>query len=443
MIIKILLSFCFLILCSVKTNAQKGNCNPAVMLEVEKREPDPICFTRDTFPKNYRTKYIILLNDNEIYEVNFSYFKGKDSSSFLIFYIDKRANYCGTKKITFENGSSFFIIKNYSPNDTVVDYEDRSVSILFSVPDKDEPYVTLNRLLSIDDEKTIYKLTHIDQEVLKNHINATRYYLESKYRDSVTKAKYQLAVGNLKSEMVKYKTEKIDEIIRIENYRKTKIATTSAPDRLQQQFKDTLDMILIPYFKSNYPVDGFNLIGDFEFQCNGYGKIDSSIKLFSRTGENINWFKDSFNARVKPAILSGKYETPMEADDHPNLSIEFDNKFKERMYKLNPDGNEFAEILKQINTAFEDYRARKINVSARYSYAFKYRSEIRETAWRYSASDGTIKPINKNESIDDVLNALFKAKVSDSRSGRYSVRICNIFINDKDMGPNILQITKQ
>lgn len=435
---KVLFLNFFFILCFIELKAQK-NCS-IEMLDFETNRTETVCFKRDTFPKNEKgefiTKYIFLKNGIEIYEVSFSFNEKKDSSSFEITFLDRQTKSFKIKNMTFKNGSSFFIINDFRPNDTLINNDDLEYTLLFSVPNEDEPYVIINKFRSFD-ENLRFKVTPIDPIVFAKHIAQTKIYIEIKRDDSVKKVKYYTLVNSFKAKMENYKDSVIKSIDQSEFNIANGFARITPSTTLQDKFKSILNPFFISYFRTLFLFEKSDIDVDIEFLCNGYGKIDTSkIKIINKNGLPITWFVDTFRYVIQPLVDKEMYEVIVESKRHPNLYDVFLNEFQHNMDSLRTAGEKwrivdpFKEMTSSINAKFNSYSNRQVPNPTKYVYPFRYKSEVTRISLKYQKGGKTPWKIDPATEISESSKLKFESKLFDPKIKKYNLLICNITVND-------------
>ncbi len=434
---KVLLLFSLFIMCIIETNAQLI-CT-GKMLDIKDGKIDAICFLRNPNPVGNKTKYTILFNGMEIYEVEFTYYKEEDSISIQFF--DKENTIVKNESVKLKSKNSHFLICNYKPSIWPINDATQPYQILFGIDNPKKQFITLYQFQAIGGIQTQFRLQYVPDSVLNRHLEAV---ILEQNMDTI-EARYARSVANLKRDMMGYKENIKKEIEKNEASMQLQEATRTADASLQKEFKEKLDTIFIHIFKNIYTFTNDDFDVEFNFNSNGYGniKIDTTKTIFFKNGRSQkNWLKDSFMLKIKPIIERVIYKTLTGTYTNQNLRPNFLDWFETNFKSYeNLSKTDFVEALNQIYDTLDSYETRKISFSTKYFYSFKYKSEVRETIWKYNPNDGTIKPNSKNEAINESLQNIFREKCSACTKGKYNVKICTVSINDTPMGQDI-QIIK-
>lgn len=450
-LIVLFLSFCFI----SKLIAQ--NCGrtyyAGTMINVTENKNTKICFKMDPAPDSiadvYHSKYTVLgTGGTEIYTIHFYFYSALDSISIL--YINTITGKDARKEIRFDEHSSVRIFKNYKANDTSIDKNDQFCT-LFSIPDPSHPYIVLNRFQCIDDPAIYLSLEPINSEKLQQHFLDVEVY--KKWRDSVnivTENKRQLAaqrkrqINAFLNEMKEYKEGVIKNIKAEDNEVKANGAPFMADPEFLNQFKTKLDLLFINYYRNIFTCKEFDGEIGFTFICNADGKIDSlKTLIYPISSSRIIWFEDSFKVNIAPLVLNDTYQSSTTRRFSPNLKSDFDLKFLNQFDQLqptNPEFEEFLKVKKEIYNDFESFYVRSFKVPTKYSYSIKYRSTVENAEWLYEINRKGVEkigPKGSTQAIPENLINTFKTKIAKPKVGKYPVKICTVYINDRPVGQDI------
>ena len=450
-IIILFLSFCF----TLELIAQ--NCGrtyyKGTMINVTENNTIKICFKMDPAPDSiadvYHSKYTILgAGGTEIYTIHFYFYKPLDSISIL--YINTITGKDARKEIRFDEHSSVRFFKNYVANDTRIDENDQFCT-LFSIPDPSHPYIVLNRFQCIDDPNIYLSLESINSEKLQQHFLDVEVY--KKWKDSVNivaENKRQLAaerkreINTFLNDMKEYKEGVIKNIKWEDEEVKIHGSPFMADPEYLNQFKNKLDQLFISYYKNIFTCKEFDGEVGFTFICTAEGKIDSlKTIIYPINSPRITWFEDSFKVNIAPLVANDNYQSSTTRRFSPNLKSDFDLRFLKPFDQLKPTNAEFEEfrdVKKEIYNEFESYYVRSFKVPTKYSYSIKYRSTVEYAEWLYEINRKGVEkigPKGSTQTIPENLINIFKTKIAKPKVGKYLVKICTIYINDKPVGQDI------
>ena len=128
---------------------------------------------------------------------------------------------------------------------------------------------------------------------------------------------------------------------------------------------------------------------------------------------------------------------------NPDLKTDFDKKFLDAFIKLEPDNSgskEFIAAKTEIYNSFENYYERSINVPTKYTYVIKYKCAVEYADWIYTIDRNgveTIGPQKPTRYISEELKNKFKTKIVRPKIGKYHVKICTIYIDDRAIAEDI------
>lgn len=412
-----------------------------------------ICFRmdpdQDSIRDVYHSKYTIIgSNGKEMYNINFYFYKALDSIS--IVYFNTSEGKTVTEAITFDEHSSIRMFKNYKVNVVDID-ENEQLCTLFSIPDPSHPYIILNRFHCLDNENIYLSLVPINPEKLQQHFLDVKFYTAWKDSMNIAAEKERVRVAQREKEilaflsnMKKYKEEVIKNINKEEEDIKINGSPFMADAEYLNQFKNKLDQFFINYYKNIFTCKEFDSEVGFTFICKADGKIDSlKTDIYPINSRRIYWFEDTFKVNIVPLIANDIYQSAITRRFNPNLKIDFDLRFLNSFDQLKPTNLEFEKFRdtkKEIYSDFENYYVRTFRIPTKYTYSVKYRSTVEYSEWIYETNSKGVEKIGPKKSIQPIpqnLISIFKNKIAKPNIGKYSVKICTVYINDKLVGQDI------
>ena len=445
---KIFLLISLFVVCVVETYAQPKNCT-GKMLNFKDGKPEAICFVRAPNPLDNKTKYTILYNGVEIYEVDFTYYKERDS--IFIQFIDKQNSILTHESVTLMLKDSHFLICNYKPNIRPINDASHSYRILFGIDQPNQQFITLYQFEAVGGIQAQFILQYVPNDVAANHYKAVQ---QKMIIDSL-RTIHDSSVVHLRRAMISYRDSVKKNIETKENDIKLMAATQSTSTILQEDFTKKMNRIFIGYFKNVYAFTNEAFDVDFTFNCNGYGRIiiDPAQTLSFKNGPQENWLRDSVIRNVKLEIENTVYETLTSNSQYPKLKAMFSDWFAKNLiaYNLGEDDHEaLAKTQRQISDELSAYQARHISIPTLYHYTFNYSSTVKTPTWKYvNSNDGTDKFIDKSDKgksveITENLKNIFRDKFASQGNGKYNLKICTTYVNKDDfIGNNIQLIGKK
>jgi hypothetical protein len=444
---RILLLFFLSQLCTVKIFAQLNFTGK--MLDFKDGKTDAIYFKRTLNPIDNKTKYSILFNGVEIYEVDFTYHKEQDS--ILVDFYDKQNPISKRETVSLKSKDSHFLICNYIPNVWPInDTTSKPYQILFGIDQPNQQFITLYQFQAIGGIQTQFILQYVPNDVFEGHHKAV---LNKMMMDSL-QAKHILSLEHLRSRMISYKDSVINSIEAKEDALKLKRLPQSASIALQTDFEEKMNSIFIGYFKKIYSFRNERFDISLTFNCNGYGhiSIDTMQNISFKNEPQKNWLRDSLVRVIKPEIEQEVYNSLPYTYTNPKLKINFSDWF-EKSLTANDLGDVdmpfFAKTEKQVINELSAYETRTINVPTAYSYTFNYYATVKEPTWKYVHGDaGADKFIDKSEKEDSIeitesLKQLFLNKFGPVANGKYIVKICTLSIKNGTFEGQDMQIVEK
>jgi hypothetical protein len=460
----ILFVFLFLSFYSI---GQKSACTNGEMriLSGSSVSSQEICFVKETkvITENYFfTKYIIQRSGDEVYEVDFKYFKKPDSDidSVAISILDKLNIKVKSVSITFSKvNDCFSIIRNYHVNDKDID-DTAYVSILFNIPNETDPYVNLNVFKDISEE-TYYFLQKIPLDVRMRHDSCVNLKISDCNKLKKEFTDNEKAIDELKKKMNAYKA---DQLKRMDDEIETTInrpATYSASPEMQESFTKKLDKMFLNQFGNYYSFENNDIDAEFTFRFNGNGNLKGIDPTYKNGSQQI-WFIDTLNQKIKPLIemenipaIPGKYT-------QTDLITGFNNKFNDSTYEYNntrkknisavhncdstyilPDNSRgaFNQITNDIVDAFTPFISKPINLPTAYWYKYRYTTTVTEVTgvWKNEKNEFDIKqPIGSLPTVlqsrKDEISWKFKEIFAPGSRQKYHIQICSLTINGEFIG---------
>lgn len=424
---------------------------------INSEDPDikkTICFKRepsqDSVPGLYHTKYIVIsTSGKELYNIHFYFYQLQDSLHIL--YVNAASGKTNTRDIKFDDHSSIRIFKNYKPNQTDISENDQFCT-LFSVLDPTRPYVSLNQFQCIDEENVYLSLTSLNTEKLQQHLLDVELY--NKWKDSmnIVKEAEERRIAERKKVIANFmgamKEDKDLVIKKIKDDDNAAINTMllEAPLEYLNDFNRKLDYLFMDYYKNIFPFQEYSSELGFIFICTPNGIIDTlKTEMFGIASPKIQWFEDSFRIHIAPLIVSDKYRTVITRRSNPGLTSDFNLKYSDHFNQLRPEPSneefeDFLKVKKELLVDLGRYLERSYMVSTKYRYSIKYRSVVEYSDWIYEISRKGVEKIGPKGStapIPENLIITFKNKIAKPKIGKYHVKICSIYINDKLIGQDI------
>lgn len=428
-----------------------GHAQPActgIMLNARQGIKNEICFLRTLNPIGNVTKYSIILDGREIYEVEFAYDQIGDSISIQLY--DKQHALLKQEWVRLISADSHVLVYDFAPNKKP-QQGNSTHRIVFGLDQPDKQYITLFQFQAIGGLQTQFYLQNVPEDLLSLHLKEVRL---KESGDEISR-NHALAISNLKKEMSLYADSIIRGIKERENAIAIKEANIHAENELLLEFTRRMDTIFYNYYKNihNYRNEMFE--GILNLACNGYGtiKVDTIKSIYFKTASQKNWFRDSFVIRLKPIIENASYRTPSETLTFSNLKTDFSTWFERRFAEysnLGPDDRDsFSVEQKNIYQQLDAYSKRTVNSPAVYIYNFKYQSTVKYPEWRYvRESSATDRFIDKSESastieITEDLKQIFRRKYGMNGTGRYALRVSTVTLNNALKTQDIALIQKK
>ncbi len=390
-----------------------------------------INFKRTTNMVDNSTKYIMLQNGSEIFEIMFKY--DTEADTILVYWIDRNTRTISSKTVKFSSGDSKILISDYELNEITID-ESPSNQIIFSI-DADRQFITLYQFRPSKSRSLSFELQSIPASVKSEHQNKVKEYNDRQH----LKASEKTAIEELKNKMKNYRDSVIKSLEEHDKSVMEKSMEFAQADlkakftiRMDSLFKDKFEQMNL--FAGN---DSFNVY--FEFVCNNLGilQIDTTRKGFIFLDNKVRtWFRDSFLAYIKPDLETMVFETPSKTLKSADLLKEFDTYFSRVVDEADP-GTFTAEIT-DITKALSNYLERKVNVFVKYRYDVKVESKTKLPEWKY-AFNGEI--VDRSEEFNRVaITPLIVEKFKSLKlepGSRNIIEHCIIYINDQKFGPHI------
>jgi len=412
-----------------------------------------ICFRKEalpiTIPDLYSTKYTVLgSGGKELYNISFYFFKAHDS--ILVNYVNVISGKMVVKSLTYLENSAIRIFKNYKPNDDGIK-EGMQYITLFTVPDLERPYIVLNEFQLLDDSDSYLSLSPINPEKLQQHHSEVAIYNSWKDSMNIEKEKEKekivqrkIVVADLFTQMKKYKEQVINKIVEGESNLIFQETIEGASIEAQMEFKERFDPVFSKLYKSIFPFEHYENELTFTFICNADGKVeDSRTKILSKNPIGMDRFVDSFNIHISPLINSNIFKTISVQKNNPKLIDDFNNRFQQTIEELKLSNPEFFELKKLRSEIYEEldrYAVRVFKLPAMYIYFIKYRSDVVFEEWIYKINRKGVEKIGPKGSVIPIPEKLiqtFTSYIVQPKIGKYKVKICSVFINDKLLNQDI------
>ena len=392
----------------------------------------------------YHTNYTFRVNgQKEIYQLDFYFYRSLDSIS--IIFSNQQTGYRDTNYTKFDRKGSFWMVKDYKANDTLINRSD-NYSILFTIPEIDNPYITLNQFQLPDNKAMEFGVSDINPLQLRLHIAESKLYFDRyKPGSSMTPEARIKVLKDLSGEMSAYKDSVINEIKNSEELSGKNKQPVDAGNLLNEQFAIQLNPIFINYYKTIFQYQDFCSTIQIVFTCDINGKIEKVNDIYSVNSQQLKWFEDSFKNNVLPQIAAKNFKSVTESWKAPQLQVNFDNKFLERIKTLNLSPAEtpaFAQLKKEIYDEFAGYRDKEIYRPTLYTYRLRYQSIARDEVWEYKLRTDkkpeVLGPIGSTEQISEDLKSKFRRDYIRKKKGsRCDIKRCDIIINNEPKGQDI------
>ena len=428
----------FFIVCLLTVKLFSQDCSGfKAFKSVKLRET--ICYSQDFWYdstlNSYHTKYIISsVNNKDLYLIEFQYFKLFDSV--VINYKDSINKISDHNKVLIDQRGSGIMFKDYDANDTSIN-QYAQCSMLFTIPEAAEPYVTLNNFKPLGNPDIFITITEVNPDKLEEHNRIARNYLIN--RSITDSLEIESKVENLISYMNEYFINKKKEI-----QSEDETILNKPPEKasllLSNTFKNLLDSTISNLVSDSIPFKEISKTSNFKIYCNVKGEIDFS-KLGYENQEQLEWFQDSLGINLKQIISSHNFKTIRERKYSNDLWGDFMKNVNERREKINMNPEQWDRYTKtreKIQKEFDLLSDREINLPTIYNYRVIYKSTIRKAKWKYKikkdGNDEVIEiPENKNSEQNDKINQdlvdIFKKKIVKKDKSKYEIRICEIRLN--------------
>ena len=453
-----------IIFSALKTEAQKERDCIHGKMNSKDENGKKICFTRDTlpYPGSYYTKYIIEVDQEEVFEIDFRVYKETDT--ILVQLFDKLRTKARSVYITYNGvNDCYSIIKDYHPNDKDIN-DTAAVSILFNIPNEEERYVYLNVIKDMSDE-TYYFLRQIPPDVRAKYDNCLS-SKDSNCNKVITEFNNnEKGINKLKAQMNLYKENQLNKMKDEIEKKITEPATDKATPDMQEAFRKKMDNLFLSQFGNYFTFENNDIDVELSFNINGIGRLQNIGKNF-RNGSQKKWFIDTIEQKIKPLlekenvpILTGQYK-------NPDLIIRFNNSFNDSMYYYDkireklypqikkcdstfqlPDNNQkaFDETSNNIIAEFTPFFSKSIGLPTDYKYNYRYTTTVSDVTgkWKNERNEFEIKSGTRSQDLIDnwsTISTAFKEKLIPSSRQRYLVKICTLKINGKFIGFNFQKL---
>ena len=451
---KIFLPLIFCLCLSLQVFGQacrNSSYEPGTLLLNGEEEVGALCFKRLPDPNPisnvYHTNYTFKVNGNkETYQLDFYFYRSLDSIS--IIYFNELTGNRDTNHTKLDRRGSMGMVKNYKANDTLINRSE-NYPILFTIPEIDKPYITLNQFQLPDDKTKAFGVSGINTLQLKIHIAESKLYFERyKPGNPMTPEAREKALKNLLDEMTDYKDSVIEELKNAEDLLRKSKQPVQANNLLNEQFAIQLNPIFIDYYKTVFPYQDCNSTIQIVFICDTNGKIERENDIYSVNSQQLKWFEDSFRNKVLPLITAENFKNVTESWKAPPLKSNFDDKYLERIKNLNLRPDEtlvFSKLKRDIYDEFTQFRDKEINRPTLYTYRIKYQSIVRDEVWEYKPKTDkkpeVLGPIGSAEQVSADLKSKFRnGDFIRAKASRYDVKRCDILINNDLKGQDIQPI---
>lgn len=394
-----------------------------------------INFDRYTNVIDNTSKYSILKNNSEIFEIVFKY----DGDSILVYWIDRENITINSNTVKFSEGDKRVLISNYQVNVQTIDIDESATNLILFSTEKENQFITLYQFKPAPGSPFYFELPSMSENVRNNHKDAMVEY----NKQQQTKKNRVAEIDKLRKEMRDYK-DTIIKKCRQKEENEIRTSQAKADGELIAGFGPRMNSV----FKTNFENltlfggnDSFNV--SFVFICNERGMINvdtTTIGIHFKDGRVRSWFRDSFINYAKPEIESKTFGTTTKNLKNPDLLTDFEKEFKQRVEVVDPNSKEnlFGAVIKELKDSLQLYSDYVIPIPVKYFYEIKVKSETKYPEWRYN---GAGEIINKSEDFNQVeitedLKQQFKT-LNLKTGSRYTVEHCTVSINDQKFSPHI------
>lgn len=436
---------------ATKIISQKCNApyQPGEYLVGESKAAD-LCFLREPEIKNdgikFHTRYTFNADAGREHYILDFYFD-KASSQISVSYNDKNSKFKTDSIIPVDTLGSLFIFKNYMQNDTTITKDDGDATIVFSIYNIEEPFITLNqfKLLNLG---ALFKLVDIEDDQLEKHISKVQSLRSSIKNEIIDRAgENKIDVFALKKEIEDYRDFVFAQLDNDDKTAIDEIWPKEASNQLAKEFTDKLNTFIYPYYKNVFPYQEHDSRIEFNFICNAEGKINNVKDIHSVNSLQIKWIEDSFKLHIMPRIQKEVFGNMAIQRRNLNLISDFNSRFSGRIDMLERRDSAVDDILvlqKEIRDGLVKKMERSKNIPTRYTYILSYKSSTKYEVWKYAPPNNKrgeiLGPDGSTEQISDVLKSKFRnGGIIQEKKSKYNIERCDVFINNETKAEDLRQ----
>lgn len=412
-----------------------------------------ICYT-DTYDhqeNNYISKYVVSgLDSLKIYTVRVDYLKREDSSIITVSITDEQNHDCRVRSIAQKSDYIALMVRENSFLDTFINKED-NYNLLFTIPDRDKPYIVLNHFQSFRFPDVYYHLNPINESYLQRHIAEARAILieiKNRREDSLRTVRIQENTRTWIESLSSYKDSVIHAIEKAEKEQLPVMADMPMSIYLGQ----VADSLFSDFdFNETIPAPSEFSVG-FKFLFNRDGYLEEEGISSSLSAGNLDsaWFYSTFFAQVKQQLMKMKFEVKKAERSYLRVIPELDTRADEiasqfqearkviyfHKEKLEELENEVGQTINATRTELEKYRTRVVNIPTIYRYTLRFKFLKRQAEWKVRTEKDDIV-ITENSPFAEPVTACLKDRFRESiyrkSQKTYRVTIYTAFVNEKQV----------
>lgn len=409
--------------------------------ETEKRS-DNIFFTRYTFKAE---------GGRETYYLDFSFYN--ELNKIVVRYTNQENIESEPKQIKFDPEGSVILFKDYRANDTTINKEE-FCNILFSIPQKEKPYISLYHFELMDNGAVIFKLNDISNEKISYHKAISTAFLLRTTTTPVPTLLSTNSISNtskildLKLEINEY-SDSIKKQIEIDDQGlMEKLWPRKAEGELLNKITNRLNSEFYKYLKNVFPYQNISCQIDFNFNYGADGKNLTLKNMYFINSLPVKWLEDSIRAFILPKLNQLVFEPMTLTLNNNNLENNYKKRFNDKISRLNlndKNAYDLNENSKKIIENLDNLSKRTQPVNTEFTYKLGYQSKIKFEVWKYeqkSRKGGESLIIeNSNEQITPPLRTLFFSNIIlEKKKSKYNVKRTEVSINNEkpveDLKPN-------
>lgn len=430
-----------------------GQCSGETGLRIDLSDNSStgICYTETySYDENvYTSKYVLSgLDSLLIYTVRVDWRKDGDGSFITIKITDGQSQDCRVKSIAWENDYIASMVKDESFIDTLIS-KDGNYSMLFTIPERDKQFITLNHFQSCHSPNVYYRLHPVNDYYLQRHIAEARViWKEIKYRheDSLRIEQVRENTDKWIQELVYYK----DSVIRAIEIKEKNERPVMADIPMSLYFGQVVDSLFSDFdFDETIGAPAeFTVNFRFLFNKDGYLEEDSVVSRLAAGNLDSAWFYSVYYRQISQQLKAIQVEVKKAERSYLRVIPDLDHKaddianyFQEKRKVIYFNKEKFRDLENDIKTAIgatraelEKYRTRVVDIPTLYMYTLRVKFLKRQAEWKVQTEKDDIVVTENTmfaEPVTQCLKDRFKNSLYKKSVKTYRVTIYTAFINDK------------